>query len=629
MASSQSHEKDLSAACRSEECHQYAKRLRESLNESVDPCTNFTRYVCDGWRRRHQLSVAEEAFMWTFDRMSKFVRTIEVPPHHQTAVTRAAAFYRSCVSVLRGERDELSRVKRAMAAAGITWPKKPKAVPDLLHTLLYVHLQLRWSVIFSIDVTNKSGRSITLRLIPSVETAPLRKTLELMGEPNKAIEYFNTLVSAFGEPAKHDSERVTFTQTKYVETKVFRTIYSGLLKGSEEPQTLNTTLLFQSVPNLSQARWRYTSRSVGIAEHVLLETSYPTYVRQFFGLWRDLGESRLHLFLSWYTIQMAALFSNRLLIENFYGSEKGALLRHGAFCFSKAYLLSGATVLRSSSSYALVGDARAQAEQLLWSIREAFSRRQQGWPYDESAAISKLLALSDQEFALSAFAVFDENTTDNTVSQHIGHGDITSSLVDNWMAAPLPHVTNVSHIASTAIERLSFATATTDGRVVLMPYAFSFPFFDARGTRAMNYAGVGFHIAYALSQLSLLPYISDIHGPLYRFYNCTGMSSNATNSSSERILDAFSAFTTQALFDAFVNASASLGTSDSLPGLPALSGSRLFFVSLCYAKCRGSWTGGLTEPECGGFLPYVEAFTKVFGCQDGKPMKPVKKCEVF
>ncbi|KAH7960462.1 hypothetical protein HPB49_020024 [Dermacentor silvarum] len=554
MASSQSHEKDSSAACRSEECHQYAKRLRESLNESVDPCTDFTRYVCDGWRRRHQLSVAEEAFMWTFDRMSKFVRSIEVPQHDQTAVTRAAAFYRSCVSVLRGERDEISRVKRAMAAAGITWPKKPKAVPDLLHTLLYVHLQLRWSVLFSIDVTSNTERSFNHAALDTIDRsgAP-KKTLELMREPKKVIQYFNTLVSAFGEHAKQDSERVTFTETNTIATKVFRTIYKGLLKASGEPQAVNTTMLFQSVPNLSQARWRFTFRSLGIAEHVLLETSYPTYVRQFFGLWRDLGESRLHLFLS-----------------------------------CKAYLLSGATVLRSSSSYALVGDARVQAEQLLWSIREAFLRHGQGGRYDENAAISKLLALSDQEFAVSAFAVFDENAADNTAPQHIGHADITSSLVDNWMAAALPHATNVSHIASTAIERLSFATATTDGRVVLMPYAFSFPFFDARGTLAMNYAGVGFHVAYALSQLSLLPFISDTDGPLYRFYNCTGMSSNATNSSSERILNAFSAFATQPLFDAFVNASAALGTNDSLPGLPALSGSQLFFVSLCYAKCRGS-----------------------------------------
>ncbi|XP_065296942.1 uncharacterized protein [Dermacentor albipictus] len=249
------------------------------------------------------------------------------------------------------------------------------------------------------------------------------------------------------------------------------------------------------------------------------------------------------------------------------------------------------------------------------------------WSYDDNAAIAKFLALNDQAFAVSVFAVLDVNSTDSTASQDIGHSEVTSSLVDNWMAVGLPHRTNVSRIASMAIERLSFVVATTNGRVALMPYAFSFPFFELRGTPAMNDAGVGFHFAYALSQLSLVLYMADRDGPLDRFYYCTGISYNIVTRSSKWIVAAFSAFANQPLFDAFVNALASLSTNDSLPGLPALSHSRLLFVSLCYAKCQGSWTGGLMEPECGDFRPYVEACTKVFACPDGAPMNRAKKCK--
>ncbi|KAH7957025.1 hypothetical protein HPB52_014375 [Rhipicephalus sanguineus] len=112
--------KAATGGSRSQECHQYAKRLRESLNLSVDPGTDFTRYVCDGWSRTHVFCVAEEAFMSTFDRMSRFVRALDIPARGQTPVQQAAAFNRDCVKVLRGERNEMPRVRLALAAAGIT-----------------------------------------------------------------------------------------------------------------------------------------------------------------------------------------------------------------------------------------------------------------------------------------------------------------------------------------------------------------------------------------------------------------------------------------------------------------------------------------------------------------------------
>ncbi|KAH6934131.1 hypothetical protein HPB50_020669 [Hyalomma asiaticum] len=623
LASTESR-KAASEGCRSQECEQYAKRLRESLNESVHPCTDFTRYVCDGWRRTHVFSVAEEAFMSTFDGMSRFVRTIEIPASGQTPVQRAAAFYRSCIKVLRGERNEMPRVRLALAAAGITWPDEPNAAPDLLHTLIYVHLRLHWGVLFNVDViSNKNESSIKVGLIPSMEMAPIKKRLELIRAPEKAREYFNTLVSAFGAHAKQGRHRVTFTETNVTETIVLGALFTGLLSGSPNPQVLNATSLFAMVPNLTESRWRATLRSMGIAKRVFIETTYPTYVTQFLALWKNLGESRLHLFLSWYTIQTAALYTNKLLVENFYGSEKTALLRHGAFCFSKAYLLSGTAVFRSSVSYTLDGAARTKAVDLLWSVRDAFSRSLQSWPYD-NASVAKALDFSKQEFTATSFALFSEN---NVTELDRSHDSDTSPswFADSWIAAAVPYRADISRVASMAIERLSFTAVMTDGRVVLMPYAFSFPFFDVRGASAMNYAGVGFHFANALSHLALVPYAADLDGPLYRFYKCIGVSFDTV--SPERLLGAFSAFAVQPLYEAFNNASSKWETENILPELPYLSGPRLFFVSLCYAKCHGSWTGGLSEPECRDFLPHLEAFSKAFDCPVGSPMNRSKKCD--
>ncbi|KAL1473555.1 hypothetical protein MTO96_021924 [Rhipicephalus appendiculatus] len=99
-----------STACRSESCRNYARLLADSVNTSLKPCESFTRFVCDGWRRRNQLSVREEAFLFQLRRMSYLLRSLPVPHKAQNALQRAAAFYRSCDAVQIGDADELPKV---------------------------------------------------------------------------------------------------------------------------------------------------------------------------------------------------------------------------------------------------------------------------------------------------------------------------------------------------------------------------------------------------------------------------------------------------------------------------------------------------------------------------------------
>lgn len=401
-------------------------------------------------------------------------------------------------------------------------------------------------------------------------------------------------------------------------------LFIGLVNGSVVPQRIDGALL-NMVPSLTQARWNATLRSLGIAEKKLsFLTTHPFYVTQFLTLWNYLGESKLHQFVSWLTIQVAALYTNRRLINNYYGSDKTAALWHGAFCFSKAYLLSGTAAFNASVNHVLDSDIRAEALKLLWGVRSSFLARLQQWPYRDDVSVDKMLAVTERDFAVSAFAVFDERIN-SSGSSATSPADMTDSLVDNWIAAAVPYREDVTHFAAASIAKLSFTTLSTDGNLALMPYAFSFPFFGVRGIPAMNYAGVGSHFAYALSERALAPQVISADSPLYRFLNCTGVSLETLGRNPVKWLSTFSAAATRPLFEAFGNAS----TSDSLPGLPTLTGSRLFFVSFCYAKCHGSWTGGLSQPECSDFLPHVKAFANAFNCPLGSPMNPVAECELF
>ena len=62
--------------CTSAKCQDYAKFLKESMAsnyESIDPCTNFDKYSCDGWVSKHD---------WRVDQTSVSVTSVMVDQNH-------------------------------------------------------------------------------------------------------------------------------------------------------------------------------------------------------------------------------------------------------------------------------------------------------------------------------------------------------------------------------------------------------------------------------------------------------------------------------------------------------------------------------------------------------------------
>lgn len=79
------------------------------------------------------------------------------------------------------------------------------------------------------------------------------------------------------------------------------------------------------------------------------------------------------------TAQVAALFANGELIVNFYGHPQRALIFHGAFCLSRAYIAAGKTLLNNYAREILPVVARSYAETLSLNVHTAFLERLNSW----------------------------------------------------------------------------------------------------------------------------------------------------------------------------------------------------------------------------------------------------------
>ncbi|KAL1430492.1 hypothetical protein MTO96_014936 [Rhipicephalus appendiculatus] len=156
----------LSGACATHACLAYSRRILASLNESVNPCKSFTRFVCDGWRKVHRSDVWDLQFLHVLERLTASLKDIAVPPSGQNEEQRAAAVYRSCVSLLEGSRDELPAVLKALDDAGIVWPR-PSTGADVLYTMLYCSMKLGWDVLLNFYVVaNGNGSAVELVAAP-------------------------------------------------------------------------------------------------------------------------------------------------------------------------------------------------------------------------------------------------------------------------------------------------------------------------------------------------------------------------------------------------------------------------------------------------------------------------------
>ncbi|KAH7946502.1 hypothetical protein HPB52_000254 [Rhipicephalus sanguineus] len=403
----------LPEVCRSHSCIEYSGRLRRTVNLVVSPCVSLTRFVCAGWTAHDEMGVRPGVVEAALDRLSRLAFAIlGSPSHPQSTAQRAAMFFRSCEAVLRaaarnisgkekiiptmGERDELEDVKRALAEAGVTWPHRPPDKPDVLQALLFTAIKLGWPAVLRVeilgsdDAKQQSGdKEPTVLLTPSREFLMLaRKHVSLLEAPASRNAYFALLRDSL---ASGTGEVVTFEATREVEDD-FLLLATILSASPSRAEQLEASVLL-SGKLAPESRWRSALSAYGLSlekgRRLLVQTEHVDFVQAFIDAWEGSGEADTHLFVSWFTVQLAALFARRSLIVSFYGSHRGAQVMHRAFCLARAYLLYGGAAFAGYSADTLFASLRRNAEALAVTVRQKLRTSVSQWPHrNESMSIA-------------------------------------------------------------------------------------------------------------------------------------------------------------------------------------------------------------------------------------------------
>ncbi|KAH6927296.1 hypothetical protein HPB50_001391 [Hyalomma asiaticum] len=110
-------------------CHEYMSAIEHSINRSQDPCRNFYRFVCDGWKHQHHLlSVVDAAEDAMYGRALKAIEWSSKGGSGQyfsaqstlNVESRVAGFAKSCMELAQSSLPEL---RKFMAERHLPWPK--------------------------------------------------------------------------------------------------------------------------------------------------------------------------------------------------------------------------------------------------------------------------------------------------------------------------------------------------------------------------------------------------------------------------------------------------------------------------------------------------------------------------
>ncbi|XP_077551752.1 neprilysin-11-like [Haemaphysalis longicornis] len=606
------------SVCVSPVCRAYSVHLRLSLSANVSPCESFTSFVCGDWRRRNRLSVHDEVAKDVLANMSRVMEVGRFVLDDNSAYRRAAHVFRACQSLLQGARDDLAAVKEALLEAGIVWPAVGSNA-DVRHSLMYSALELGWDPIFRFVPGGNASRRVVL-IMPGTSFPLVQPRRRSLNASENRMKYFDELRSSFRlkkqEPAEQEA---TFQEIVELEERIVWSMEQSLVMSSKSPVLVNEML---EAKGGGLELWRSAIGKIQQNDSYAADftASRPQYLETFLDFWQKLGDQKTHLFVSWCTVQVAALYANVQLVLNYYDSPlEAATVHRGLFCLSRAFLLSPYGLFANYIHDSQTRTAQAVAADMAVAVRKAFVDSLSAVDVSENST----RANGNWSVPTVSFQFFN-GTFEDTACDALDK--MSDSFFENWSQSSLVNVSAETLDVARAIYSLEYVVPSHEGPLV-MPYALSFPLFDAVLVAAVNYGALGTEYGRALAELFVAS-SKAAAGPwtprLNSFQRCLERTTSLPPA--DVLAVAADALGAAASFDAFKLAS-SAGSEHRLVGLGNYTEAQLFFMSLCFARCRGS-----SEPVdyalCDRALRHVRGFAASFNCSPGTPMNPPSACQL-
>lgn len=215
-----SSSKTTEGVCTSKECVTVAKKIRDALNASADPCEDFYNFACGGWQKSHNIPSSENEIT-SFTVLSKEIEyaihdLLNEPPKDEesNALQKARDFFASCMNTSHIEELAGKPANDFLADIG-GWPvcnsekwEKTEKEWDVYKILQDLQRQYYPAPsFFTVEVTNDHLNS-TKHLI-KIDQSGLSLQREIYFKHKNIVDDYGEYMTKVAKLLGHDCENIT------------------------------------------------------------------------------------------------------------------------------------------------------------------------------------------------------------------------------------------------------------------------------------------------------------------------------------------------------------------------------------------------------------------------------------
>ncbi|KAH7938212.1 hypothetical protein HPB49_021746 [Dermacentor silvarum] len=628
--------------CETEGCLLHARLLTEKLSKTIDPCKDFSAYVCSAWSRvgdyREQLKTPIDSILYY--RFVRFSKMLAAGAEKLPVGRKAEVMHQSCMGPYSRGNTSFENFRRLMKAMNLSWPEDPGEDVNALGVML--SLSYRWQISIWITVAGKDAYW-RLGIGPAEYIQLLRNQYASVRSSGGYAEYWNGYYYALRTSDSQPLDKPAIERIADAEGDILGHLLRSLATREKNPAVVpiasmgNITASLSSLTWLEQLNLHLDLRPKVAADDKVL-VSDMAFLTAFGDLFVTYSHQQLLSHLSWLFVQTYAPISDRKLqVVRFGDSEKAGLYKP---IFCAFHVESTFKMLVFALNY-VSGFTQSDREKVTTAIGSLISAgvrelNRSTWLDEESktSAAEKLTSVRvtvwpgqlwlGNEFLSKLYSDFPSND---------------SSFGDDWIKARLAMAkkNRTDNFEATLSLPSNFPPAKyrynyIRNNIEIPIGIVDKPLFYKDGTNAMFYGGLGFLIALEM----------------VRALDKVGLRWNQNGSETTSIFS-------EASMKAFEEKDACLkdeGSSSIFPEVPAveiayaafadavredkgaltirgLPEEKVFFMTLCYMMCKARDAQRFSGVDCHKVIRNSPSFHKVFKCPEGSKMNPTKKCSFF
>ncbi|KAH6931995.1 hypothetical protein HPB50_002429 [Hyalomma asiaticum] len=646
--------------CQTDDCFHHSYRLFANLNRSLNPCKDFSAYVCSAWSPpqgylQHSNSAMDDVRKSWFPKFHDMLRRGSNTIH---AGVKPLAMYTSCMGNRKEYGSNVDVFWNFLHECKLSWPQQPetgRASP--LEVLM--SLAFKWQVPLFFQVR-------AMRMIPTpnwrIIMAP-GSLIPLMYQHHLTVKksggydkYWATFY--FILSGKHDGSAVNKTAIDSVaemEGDVFKTLLTSMRPPVVRPVLVTIAEIGAHTPPLASEQWLHAFRQTMLepevkpSDQVLL--SDVDFFRSLAGVMTSYKDAELLSLIAWSFVQLFSPAVDYRLLENRY--DRGVTMYRPYFCerfVETAYrflvVALGSVALFSREERAVVN---ARFDSLVSAAVDMVKTLE--WLDAESRQLV-VEKLSSTRLHLWPPEKFLQNDVLERVYESFPSAE--PSFAEYWVKTsrcsaetyrPRPDIDMLSYPINYALPYLSYDAASSSVKVAVG--SVTEPLYYPGGTKAMSYGGLGFSMALqlvaALDRQGIRWHPNGVLGGSFlsnastRAFEVrdgcpasTHMAVGGNANGTGRVTSVFPEIPAlEVAYAAYRRSFADSG--EEVPqGIPGgLSADQVFFMTMCYMTCTLPGAVGTQAVDCNKAVRNSEAFAQAFHCTPGSPMNPKKKCTFF